>query len=199
MSEIKETVDQIASLLLDFAKAKNFNRAEIAAIRSTVCEVILAAVLNPEDATADYERACYEFLGKIIQVRGMPIRAVFSSDEMDAGSGESGLVSASGPQIAQQFDKFLPKLKERFAWCIENYRSHAVEYFNDQVGTLFAMVDGFLENPPPTLKERNPKISEIKKEIRYLGKWNIFHYTSPAPTGRQFRLVRIAMRKRAAF
>lgn len=177
MSDTKETVDQVSSVLHAFAKAKNFNLAEITAIRATVRGAIVAAVLSPEAATANYEQACYKFLDEVTQVRGIPIRAMFSSDEMDAGSGESGLVSGSGPEVAQQFDKILPKLKERLAWCVKNYRLHAVEYFNDQVGALFAMVDDFLENPPTTIKKSSTKIAEIKKEIRYLAKWNRLVYT----------------------
>ena len=182
MGDLKETVDQVASLLQDFAKAKNFSLAEISAIRSKTREAILASVLNPAAATVDYERACYEFLGKVTQVRGMPVQTVLASDEVDAGGGVSGMVSASGPQVAQQFDKLLPKLKERLAWCVENYRSHAGEYFNDQIGALFAMIDDFLENPPPTIKRSSPKITEIKKEIRYLEKWNSLVYTWHAAT-----------------
>ena len=182
MSDIKETVDQVSSLLHAFAKAKNFSLAEITAIRSTVREAILAVVLSPEAATANYEQSCYKFLGEVTQVRGIPVRAMFSSDEMDAGSGESGLVSGSGLHVAHQFDKYLPKLKARLAWCVENYRLHAVEYFNDQVGALFAMVDDFLENPPQTIKKSSPKIADIKKEIRYLAKWNRLVYTWHAAT-----------------
>ncbi len=87
------------------------------------------------------------------------------------------LVSISGPEVAQQFDKLLPKISERLTWCIEHYRSHAIEYFNDQVSALFVLIDDFLQNPPSTLKAGAPKISEINREIRDLIKWDRLVYT----------------------
>jgi hypothetical protein len=177
MVEIKETTDQVAGLLRDFAKAKNFNPAEITAVRSKIRGEILAASSTPETATTNYKLVCLEFLEKVTKVRGLPGRTVSSSDDVNSGEGRSGLVSVSSPHVAQQFDKLLPKIKERLPWCIENYRSRAVEYFNDQVSALFVLIDDFLHNPPSTLKAGSPKISEIKKEIRYLVKWDQVFYT----------------------
>lgn len=177
MSEMKETVDRVSSILYDFIKSKNFSLTEITEIRSKFHNLILSSVLSPEADTESYEKVCYQYLDKVTQVKGVPVRVMFSSEKLDNGGGESGLISGSGIQVAQQFGKFLPKLKERLAWCVDNYKSHASEYFNDQVGALFAMVDDFLENPPPTIKKSSPKIAEIKKEIRYLAKWNRLVYT----------------------
>ena len=188
MRDVQETIDHVADLLQDFAKAKNFSPTEITAARSKLREAVLGVALSPETATAGYERACSEFLDKITQVRGLPAQAVlsvrtaFPPDEAVSGGGRPGLVSASGPAVAQQFDKLLPKLKERLAWCVENYRTHATQYFNDQIDELLATIDDFLINTPRSAKERGPKISAIKKELRYLGRWDRRVYTWHAAT-----------------
>jgi hypothetical protein len=182
MIDIKETVDHVAGLLLDYAKAKNFSPAETMAIRSKVHEAIFAVAVAPNTATACYERVCSEFLDKTTQVRGLPVRTIFSRNEAGSGGAGPELVSASGRRVVQQFDKLLPKLKERLTWCVENYRAHATEYFNDQIDALFAVIDDFLTNTPRTVKERGPKISAIKKEIRYLARWDSLVYTWQAAT-----------------
>jgi hypothetical protein len=71
MVKIKDTTDQIAGLLRDFAKAKNFGAVEIRAVRSRIRALILAAVVSPETATVRYKQVCLDFMERVIRVRGV--------------------------------------------------------------------------------------------------------------------------------
>lgn len=129
-------------------------------------------------ATASYERACKDFLDEVIRVKGMPFRAISGSDERQAQS-----VSPSGSHVGETFDALLPSIIERFEWCVENYRSQASSFLEDQIARLQAMLKEFLDQVPDggtrdkTIKS---KIAEIKRELRFLVKWNRLFYTYKA-------------------
>ena len=79
MRDVQETIDHVADLLQDFAKAKNFSPAEITAVRFRIHDVVSDVSVSPEAATAGYERACSKLLDKITEARGLPVQTCFQS------------------------------------------------------------------------------------------------------------------------
>jgi hypothetical protein len=170
MTATKKAANSVAEVLVNFAKG-NSDTAEAA--KSQAMEIILSAVPTPAEAAETYQSICKEFLAKTIAVKGMPTRTISDGDS-------SAIVSSSGKGIADEFDKLLPRIKRRYTWCIDNYKAQSKKCFENQITQLSEMIEKFLNDIPPTVKERSSSISRIKKEIGYLGKWNQLFYTHKA-------------------
>ncbi|MHB8392368.1 MAG: hypothetical protein ACYDBH_22775 [Acidobacteriaceae bacterium] len=171
MINVKEAIDAVTELLIDFGKSDPDRSDRVEVVRDQISKIVLSAVMSPDDATENYGRICEDFLDKVIRVKGIPTRAIGGGGDIP-----SELVSSSGRHIAERFNVLLPKIKERYRWCIENYQIQSKNYFDEQFGQLSALISSFLNEVPATAKARAAKISPIKKEIRCLAKWNRLFY-----------------------
>jgi hypothetical protein len=166
MIDSKEALNTIAELLNTLAKLGPDKSNQIEKTREQISQIVLSTVISTGDATSNYKKGCEEFLDKVILAKGMPFSAIGGSGEIPSNAG------SSGQRMSDRFDLLLPKIKKRCDWCIENYRSQSNEYFDRQFKQVTTLIDDFLNNFPEKAKDRSSKVSEIKKEIRYLTKWN---------------------------
>jgi hypothetical protein len=146
--------------------------------RTTISKLARSIAISADEATANYEEVCREFLDKTIRVKGMPTRTI------SGGRGsQSDIVSSSGKHVAQNFDALLPTIKKRFELCVSNYKSEAPAYLDEQLRQCDVMVQQFLERVPmggTKDKDTKNRITEIKKELRPLAKWDRLFYVHKA-------------------
>ncbi len=174
MIDTREAINAIGEILAAFLKSGPRNPNHLEDTYTKISESVHSIIPSSQAATASYQRVCKDSLDKVIQVRGMPTGVIYGGDENQAQ-----IVSSSGSQIAKIFDTLLPSITERLKWCVENYRSQADSYLNDQIIQLQAMLREFLEQVPiggTKDKAIKGKIAEIKKELRSLAKWDRIFY-----------------------
>jgi hypothetical protein len=175
--ETREAINSIEEILAAFLKSGPQHPYHLDETFAAISKSVHSMIPSSQVATASYEWVCKAFLDQVIQVRGMPTRI------MSGGDNEGKNVSSSGSHIAKIFDALLPSITVRFRWCIETYRSQADDYLNDQIGEFSAMLREFL-NLVPTggTKDKviKSRITEIKKELRSLVKWDRLFYTYKA-------------------
>ncbi len=176
--ETREAINAIGEILAAFLKSGPQYPNHLEDAYADVSKSVHSIIPSSADATARYGRVCKGFLDNVIQVRGMPTRLISGGGESEAQN-----VSSSGSHVAKLFDTLLPSITERFKWCVENYRSQADIYLDDQIGQLQVILREFLEQVPSggtKAKAIKSKIAEIKKELRYLVKWDRLFYTYKA-------------------
>jgi hypothetical protein len=176
--DTREAINAVGETLAAFLKSGPQYPNHLADTYADVSKTIRAMIPSSQAATASYERVCKGFLDNVIQVRGMPIRIISGSHEQqerNLGSSES--------HIAKIFDALLPSITERFEWCVENYRSQADTFLEEQIGQLQVILKEFLNQVPiggTKDKATKSRIAEIKRELRSLVKWNRLFYTYKA-------------------
>jgi hypothetical protein len=178
ITDTKEAINAIGDALASFLKSGPQSPHHIEDTYGGLFRTAHAFIPTSQAATAGYEQVCRGFLESVIQVRGMPTRILSCGSDSEAQN-----VSSSGSHIATVFDTLLPSITERFKWCVENYRSQAEVYLRDQISQFQILVRGFLEEVPAggsKDKATNRKVTEIKKELRYLAKWDQLFYTYKA-------------------
>jgi len=180
MTDTREAIQVAGEILTDFLKSGPKSSNNLAETKTKIYEVAFSIVTSAEEATARYEQFCKEFLDKVVQVKGMPTRTIFSDGEKQAQ-----LVSSSGSHISQNFDVLLPSIRERFEWCVSNYNLQAKRYLDEQLSQFMALLEQFIKQVPiggTKDKAIKSQVSEIKKELRQLAKWdklfNIYKATS---------------------
>ncbi|NNM98724.1 MAG: hypothetical protein HKL91_02865 [Candidatus Eremiobacteraeota bacterium] len=174
----REAINAIGATLTAFLKSGSQYPNHLEETYADISKSVREILPSIEAATASYEQACKDFLDSVIQVRGMPFRAISGSDEQQAQN-----VSSSGSHIAEIFDTLLPSITERYKWCIENYRSQSASFLEDRIGQLQAMLKAFLDKVPnggTNEKTIKSKIAEIKSDLRSLAKWDRLFYTYKA-------------------
>ena len=102
-----------------------------------------------------------------------------------SGSENNGpeILSSSDKRRAQNFDRLRPKIISRYNWCIENYRQQSKLYFDEQLSQFHNLLVNFLKQVPnggTKDKLSKSKITEIKRELRYLTKWSQLFYICKA-------------------
>jgi hypothetical protein len=168
--ESKQAASDVAELLNSYAKG-GVGPAEV--VKSQVMDLIFAGVPSLDQAIASYRSICDVFLTKTIAVKGIPTAII-------SGENTGEIRSSSGKSIAADFEKLFPLLKQRHAWCIENYGAQAEICFEKYVSEISELIDKFLTEVPRTAKERASSISKIKREIGYFAKWSQLLYTHRA-------------------
>ena len=179
-SDTRDAINAIGVTLLAFLKSGPQYPTHIQNAYADISEAVHSLTPSSQAATASYERACKRFLDNEIQVRGMPTRPILVSggDDTDVQN-----VSCSGSHITKIFDELMPSITERYKWCIENYRSQADNYLNNQIDQFQVMLKAFLcQVPTGGTKDKaiNGQITEIMEQIRHLAKWNRLFYTYKA-------------------
>jgi len=176
--DTREAINAIGETLTAFLKSGPQYPNHLEDTYADISKSVHSIIPSSQAATASYERVCKDFIDNVIQVRGMPTRVISGGGESQAQN-----VSSSGSHIAKIFDILLPSITERFKWCVENYRSQADIYLNDQIGQFQVMLRDFLEQVPiggTKDKAIKSRIVEIKKELRPLAKWDRLFYTYKA-------------------
>ena len=174
----REAINAIGETLAAFLKSGPQHPNHLENTYADISKSVKSIIPSVPATTARYESICRDFVDNVIQVRGMPTRVISGSGENQTQNG-----SSSGSHIAKIFDTLLPSITERFRWCVENYRSQADTYLSYQIGQFQVMLRGFLEKVPVNgTKDKTIKseIVGIKKELRYLVKWDRLFYTYKA-------------------
>jgi hypothetical protein len=174
MTDAKETIQSVGVILTDFLKSGPKSPNHLEEIKATILSIVLPVVISSQEATADYKKTCKNFLDTVIQVRGMPTRAILGDVE-----NRSHIVSSSGSYIEQKFDFLLPKIMERYNWCIENYNWQSKLYLDEQLSQFNVLLWNFLQQVPiggTKDKSTRRKVTEIKRELRHLTKWTQLFY-----------------------
>jgi hypothetical protein len=170
MTDTREAIQAAGEILTDFLKSGPKSSNHLVETKAKIYEVAFSIVTSAEEATANYEQSCKEFLDKVVQVKGMPTRTIVREGEKQAR-----LVSSSGSHISRNFDALLPSIRERFEWSISNYSVQAKRYLDEQFSELQALLEQLIEQVPiGGTKDRaiTGQVSEIKEEIRQLAKWD---------------------------
>jgi hypothetical protein len=176
--ETREAINAVGEILAAFLKSGPQYPNHLADTYTDISKSVHLIIPSSQDATASYQRKCKGFLDNVIRIRGMPTRVISGGDEQ-----QSRNVSSSGSHIAKIFDTLLPSITEQFEWCVENYRSQADSYLNDQIGQFQAMLREFLDRVPSggtKDKAIKGRIAGIKKELRSLAKWDLLFCTYKA-------------------
>lgn len=171
--DTREAINAVGEILAAFLKSGPQHPNHLEDTYAAISKSAHSMIPSTQAVAASYEQACKVFLDKVKQVRGMPARVIFG------GENEAQSVSSSGSHIAKVFDTLLPSITERFEWCVENFRSQADGYLDDQIGKFQAMLREFLDLVPSggtKDKAIKARISKIKRELRFLIKWNRLFY-----------------------
>ena len=83
----------------------------------------------------------------------------------------------------QNFNALLPSIQKSFEWCVSDYKSEATAYLDEQLRQCDAMVQQFFDRIPiggTKDKDTKSRITEIKKELRPLAKWDRLFYVHKA-------------------
>jgi len=172
---IKELPGLMADRLQEYSKLNPADRMNMAEFKIGLINIIRQATITPDQATAAYKVRCLEFLNNVIKVRGLPGIAIASSGDNNSDqyiSSEPVPFNRSGQYIYDHFDEIMPRIKSEYNTCIENFKRQADLYYAEQLNILDRLVSEYLNNIPKTAKERNPKISEIRKEVAVFSKWH---------------------------
>ena len=178
MTGARETVQAVGEILTAFLKSGPTSPDHVQETRRTISKLAHSMAVSADEATDGYERVCREFLDKVIRVKGMPTRTI--SGDRD---NQPDIVSSSGKHVAQNFSALLPSIHKRFEWCVSNYKSEATAYLDEQLRQCDAMLQQFLEQVPvggTKDKAIRSRITQIKKELRPLAKWDRLFYTYKA-------------------
>jgi hypothetical protein len=173
-----EAINALGQALTAFLKSGPQYPNHLENTHVDISKSVQSIIPSVSAVTAQYESLCRDFVNNVIEVRGMPTRVIAGSNENHTQS-----VSSSGSHIAQIFDTLLPLITERSKWCVENYRCQAEIYLSNQISQFQVMLREFLEKiPVGGTKDKTIKseIVGIKKELRYLVKWNNLFYTYKA-------------------
>ncbi|HUA09911.1 MAG TPA: hypothetical protein VMA98_11650 [Candidatus Acidoferrales bacterium] len=168
-------IDAIASALGALLKAGPQPATAVQDIYAVISRTFPLVAPSVEAVTARYELVCQRFLDDVIAAGGIPIRAITSSDEMDSRNINSHRNKA--------FDAALPSMNESFKWCLKNFHSQADRFLAYQLSLQQEMLRDFLElvtigkSMKSTAKK---KLTEIKKQLRFLAKWDRLFYTYKA-------------------
>ena len=174
MKDIKQAMQSISELLEAFGKASQQDQSEqLPVTRQQVLAIVKSNVSSSDEATAKYAEACEKYLERVIAEKGLPLAAIMGADT-------EGKSSSCGRGSSERFQGILPEIKERYHWCIENHRQQAAEYFDHLLQMLRELVDRYLEQTPSTARERASAISEIRREVRSLAKWDALFFTLKA-------------------
>lgn len=178
MTDVRETVQTVGEILTAFQKSGPSSPDHLKEAKMTISKLARSIAVSADEATASYERVSREFLDKVIRAKGMPTRIISGDPES-----QPDIVSSSGKQVALNFDALLPSIQKRFEWCVANYKSEATAYLDERIREFDAMVQQFLERVPmggTKAKDTKSRITEIKKELRPLAKWDRLFYVHKA-------------------
>jgi hypothetical protein len=178
MTDARDTVQTVGEILTAFLKSGPITPDHLQETKTTISKLARSTAVSADEATASYEQACREFLDKVIRVKGMPTRII--SGDRDS---RPDIVNSSGKNVAQNFDALLPSIRKRLEWCVLNYKVEATVYLDEQIRECDAMVQQFLERVPmggTKDKDTKSRITEIKKELLPLAKWDRLFYAHKA-------------------
>jgi len=178
MAETLDIVNLAGGILTKFLKSGPISPNHVTETTEAIFATIDQIIPRPADAAQRYREACEDYLSKVTQARGIPTRAVFGNDVT-----QTNIVSSSGPGIAEKFDALLPQIRERCDWCAKNYASQANDYFHSQIAELRKSIESFLLSIPvggTTDKALNRVVADIKREIKYIFRWDRLFYTYKA-------------------
>ena len=172
-----DAVRAVGDIMTAFVKSGPLNEAHAAKALDQISRIIASIPVSAEKATDKYRAICEGTLADIIRVKGMPTR------EVGGDGSKPKLVSSSGKYIADNFDALLPAIRKRLNSCVARYDSQAAGFLAAELGQLDAMARQIIEQVPVGgSKDKGIKsqISEIKKELRPLAKWDERFYTLKA-------------------
>jgi hypothetical protein len=166
----KEASNQVGEILNDFLKTGAKSPEYANAIKSKILEIVHRIVESPKEATKEYAACCKSFLGEVKKAKGLPTIEVL-------GDGANGgrIVSSSGNHIADNFQRLIPTLNERYNACVEIYQRQSQLYFEGQVQQFEGLLWEFLGKiPTDGTKDKSirSQISAIKRELRALPNWS---------------------------
>jgi hypothetical protein len=176
--DIRDSVQSVGEVLSEFLKEGPQSLNHTAQIKDQISQIISETIIDSSESTEIYSNGCKDFLDKVIKSKGIPTRGIISED-----SDRPSTVSSSGNQVATIFDTLIPKIMERYAYCVENYRTQSKIYLNEQLEQFYELLSSFLIRVPvggskdKTIKS---EITKIKRELRSLTKWNQLFYTYKA-------------------
>jgi len=167
-----DTARKIGDTLSAFLKSGLESPEHCKQVKAQVLDLVLSQTISAEEQTKFYEKACQEYVGTVIQVRGLPARAIINNGDE---ANDSSLVSASGDLSKHEFNILLPKIRRVTQDCIKRYYDQSCEYRDYQIRQFEQLLDDFISLTPKggaKDKEIKSKISEIKREAKCLMKWN---------------------------
>jgi hypothetical protein len=173
----KRAIQSVGEILTNFLKSGPKSSNHLKEVKATILDIVLPLVTSSEEAITNYTKTCKDFLDKVIQIRGIPTTTILGDAK------NRYIVSSSGNHIARKFDILLPKIMERFNWCIENYKWQSKLYLDEQLSEFNDLLWNFLKQVPiggTKNKSTRSKIAELKKVFRHLTKWTQLFYTYKA-------------------
>ena len=163
--DVKQTMKTVGDTLIAFSKSGPRYPNHRENVASDIAISVRQAITSSQISTAAYERVCRTFLEQVLEIKGLPIRAI-------GGEWRSGV---SG----ETFARLLPSILRRFDWCITNFRSQATLYLNREFASFESMLQSILNDIPDGgnhTKIINTRIATLKNELRALLKWNKLFY-----------------------
>jgi hypothetical protein len=178
MTDAKGTVQTVGEILAAFLKSGPTSPDHLEETKTTISKLARSIAVSADEATAKYEQVCREFLDKVIRVKGMPTQIISADSDR-----RPDIVSSSGKNVAHNFNALLPSIRKRFEWRVSSYKAEATAYLDEQIHEFDAIIQKFLAQVPISgTKDKNTKtrITEIKKELRALAKWDRLFYVHKA-------------------
>jgi hypothetical protein len=169
MKDKKEVLQQVGEMLKAYLKSGPTSPTHADEVVAAIFDLARPLIVTPEKATAAYQAGCKGFLDEVIRVRGMPTREIVSGSKSASAVG-----SSSGNDIKNRFDSLVPKIREQFKWCVENYKKQSKSYFDDQTEVFQEIVRAFLRDIPAGGTKNTFELKEItrfKKELSSLIGW----------------------------
>lgn len=178
MPESTDVVNSGGLILAQFLKYGPSSPTHASEMADVVFDTIDPILPRPAAVSSRYKEMCEYYLSRVIQERGIPKSAVFSA--------EVNLPKPavpSKPDADKAFNLVLPQLRASCRWCVENFTNQSEEYFGAQRNQLRELILQFANQVPvggASDKILRSQMTDIKRDIRYLSKWDKLFYTYKA-------------------
>jgi hypothetical protein len=169
--DTKEAIQSVEAMLTGFLKSGPEPSNHPEEIQARVLEIICSTIMSPAESTENYRKRCDDFLQRVIEAKGLPIRGVLNADGVN-------LSSAVNPNSSRGVENSaipLPEILSRYNSCIENYGRQSKLYLDGEIAEFRRMLWSFIEQVPvggSTDRLEKRRITEIKKKFGDLIKWD---------------------------
>jgi hypothetical protein len=178
MPETTDVVNSAGLILARFLKYGPSSPTHASELADAIFDTFDPIIPRPADVSSRYKETCEYYFSRVIQERGIPKSAVFSA-EVNLPK----LAVPSKLDADKAFDLIVPQLRASCGWCVENFAKQSEEYFNAQREQLRELILQFSKQVPvggAADKIVRSLVTDIKREIRYLSKWDKLFYTYKA-------------------
>lgn len=136
-------------------------------------ELILdEAGVSPTDASDSVQRYYQNYLDRIIEVRGLPMHSIISSDDKQA-------TAITGFGMGGQFELLLPKMRRAFDSCVNDAKVHAGQFRQRELLAALNTFEQWARSIPlGGTKEKSfrDEVRSVRQILKSFSKWEKYYF-----------------------